>query len=100
MKKGKLNAVQKPKLYYSKPKLTKKKKSEPKTQKEKYFEAMRKQNDSLRKLPKNDPHHLPTFEDSPEGMEKRKKFYTFSKDNKKLRRLQALGKKLRKKYLN
>ena len=72
MKKSKLNAVQKPKLYYSKPKLTKKKKSEPKTQKEKYFEAMRKQNDSLRKLPKNDPYHLPTFDDSPEGMEKRK----------------------------
>lgn len=63
-------------------------------------DAMRKQNDSLRKLPKNDPYHLPTFEDSPEGFKKMQKFYTFSKDNEKLRRLSALGKKLRKKYLN
>jgi hypothetical protein len=75
-------------------------KNRPKTQKEKYFEAMRKQNDSLRKLPKNDPHYLPTFEDSPKGMEEMNKFYTFSKDNKKLKKLRVLDKKLRKKYLN
>tara|TARA_Y100000361_G_scaffold153701_1_gene176247 strand:- start:591 stop:857 length:267 start_codon:yes stop_codon:yes gene_type:complete len=88
MKKLKLSAIEKPKLFYKKPKDVKE-----------YLAAMKKQNDSLRSLPVDDPYHLPTFEDSPEGRKKRDKFYTPSPDNKKLKNIQQLGKKLRKKYL-
>lgn len=66
--------------------------------KEAYYADMRKQNDSLRKLPKSDKHHLPTFPDTEKGRSDWKKFYTFSKDNQKLRDIRELGKKLRKKH--
>jgi len=89
MKKLKLSAIEKPKLYYKKPKDVKK-----------YLAAMKKQNDSLRQLPKSDKHHLPTFDTTTqEGREAKKKFYTFSTQNQKLRDLRKLGEKLRKKYL-
>jgi hypothetical protein len=65
---------------------------------EAYYADMRKQNDSLRRLPKSDKHHLPTFPDTKKGRSDWKKFYTFSKDNQKLRDIRELGKKLRKKH--
>ena len=65
---------------------------------EAYYADMRKQNDSLRRLPKSDKHHLPTFPDTEKGRSDWKKFYTFSKDNQKLRDIRELGKKLRKKH--
>tara|TARA_R110002012_G_scaffold66437_2_gene173501 strand:+ start:686 stop:1054 length:369 start_codon:yes stop_codon:yes gene_type:complete len=70
-----------------------------KSNKEMYFEAMKRQNDSLRALPQSDKHHVPTFDTSTkEGMEAKKKFYTFSPGNKKLGDIRKLGGKLRKKF--
>ncbi len=70
-----------------------------KTNRELYRDAMRAQNDSLRKLPKTDKHHLPTFDTSTEeGLKAQKDFYTFSPKNQKLRDLRKLGANLRKKY--
>lgn len=70
-----------------------------KTNRELYREAMRAQNDSLRKLPKTDKHHLPTFDArTEEGYQAQKDFYTFSPKNQKLRDLRKLGDNLRKKY--
>ncbi len=57
---------------------------------------MKKQNDSLRKLPKNDKHHLPTFN----SLEEAESFYTPSPENQKLRDIRKLGDKLRKKHLS
>ena len=50
-----------------------------------YYADMKKQNDSLRKLPKNDKHHIPTFPNTDKGMADRKKFYTQDGSNQKLR---------------
>ena len=64
-----------------------------------YFDAVKRQNDSLRALPKSDKHHAPTFDTSTKkGMEAKKKFYTFSPENQKLRDIRKLGGKLRKKF--
>ncbi len=64
-----------------------------------YRDAMRAQNDSLRKLPKTDKHHLPTFDTSTEeGSKAQEEFYTPSPKNQKLRDLRKLGDNLRKKY--
>ena len=66
---------------------------------EMYLDAMKKQNDSLRKLPESDKYHIPTFDTkTKEGMEDKKKFYTFSPENQKLRDIRSLGGKLRKKF--
>ena len=70
-----------------------------KTNRELYRDAMRTQNDSLRKLPKTDKHHLPTFDTSTEeGLKAQKEFYTFSPKNQKLRDLRKLGDNLRKEH--
>ena len=54
------------------------------------------QNDSLRKLPKTDLNHLPTFDTkTTEGSNAQKKYYS-SKDN--LKRLRKLSEPIRKKY--
>jgi len=67
--------------------------------KELYIRDMKKQNDSLRKLPRTDQHHLPTFDTSTkEGLKAKKDFYTPSPKNEKLRKLRKLGDKLRKKH--
>tara|TARA_R100001244_G_scaffold43720_1_gene39213 strand:+ start:328 stop:684 length:357 start_codon:yes stop_codon:yes gene_type:complete len=63
-----------------------------------YYEDMRIQNDSLRNLPKSDKHHIPTFPNTKKGNDDRKKFYTFSPENQKLRDLRKLGIKMRKKH--
>jgi len=64
-----------------------------------YIRDMKKQNDSLRKLPRTDQHHLPTFDTSTkEGLQAQKDFYTPSPKNEKLRKLRKLGDKLRKKH--
>ena len=64
-----------------------------------YFDDMVTQNDSLRSLPKTDQNHLPTFDvTTDEGQAEATKFYTQDGNNKKLRRLQKLGKKLRTKH--
>jgi len=79
--------------------LSSKTKPRKKTNRELYREEMRAQNDSLRKLPKTDKHHLPTFDTSTEeGYQAQKDFYTFSPKNQKLRDLRKLGDNLRKKY--
>ena len=70
-----------------------------KSNREMYLDAMKKQTDSLRKLPESDKHHIPTFDTkTKEGLEKMKKFYTFSPENQKLRDIRKLGGKLRKKF--
>ena len=54
------------------------------------------QNDSLRKLPKTDLNHLPTFDtNTTEGSNAQKNYYS-SKDN--LKRLRKLSEPIRKKY--
>ena len=63
-----------------------------------YYADMKKQNDSLRKLPKSDKHHIPTFPKTDKGRADHKKFYTFSPENQKLRDLRKLGIKMRKKH--
>ena len=64
-----------------------------------YIRDMEKQNDSLRRLPRTDPHYLPTFDTSTEkGFKAQKDFYTPSPKNEKLRKLRKLGDKLRKKH--
>jgi len=64
-----------------------------------YIRDMKRQNDSLRKLPRTDPHHLPTFDTSTKkGSQAQKDFYTPSPENEKLRKLRKLGDKLRKKH--
>tara|TARA_R110002072_G_scaffold300400_1_gene477881 strand:+ start:413 stop:754 length:342 start_codon:yes stop_codon:yes gene_type:complete len=64
-----------------------------------YIRDMKRQNDSLRKLPKTDPHHLPTFDTSTKkGSQAQKDFYTPSPENEKLRKLRKLGDKLRKEH--
>lgn len=64
-----------------------------------YFADMKKQNDSLRKLPKNDKHHIPSFDISTKkGQADKIKFYTQDGSNQKLRDLRKLGAKLRKKH--
>ncbi len=64
-----------------------------------YIRDMKKQNDSLRRLPRTDQHHLPTFDTSTEeGSQAQKDFYTPSPKNEKLRKLRKLGDKLRKKH--
>ena len=79
--------------------LSSKTKPRKKTNRELYLEEMRAQNDSLRKLPKTDKHHIPTFDTSTEeGYQAQKDFYTFSPKNQKLRDLRKLGNNLRKKY--
>tara|TARA_B100000768_G_scaffold109788_1_gene101788 strand:+ start:426 stop:767 length:342 start_codon:yes stop_codon:yes gene_type:complete len=64
-----------------------------------YIRDMKKQNDSLRRLPRTDQHHLPTFDTSTnEGLQAQKEFYNLSPKNEKLRKLRKLGDKLRKKH--
>ena len=64
-----------------------------------YRDDMIKQNDSLRSLPKTDQNHLPTFDvTTDEGQNEMTEFYTQDGNNEKLRRLQKLGRKLRKKH--
>jgi len=54
------------------------------------------QNDSLRKLPKTDPNHLPTFDtNTTEGSNAQYKYYS-NKDN--LKRLKKLDGPIREKY--
>lgn len=70
-----------------------------KSNKEMYLDDMKKQNDSLRSLPKNDKHHIPSFDISTkEGQADKIKFYTQDGNNQKLRDLRKLGDKLRIKY--
>jgi hypothetical protein len=79
--------------------LSSKTKPREKTNRELYREEMRTQNDSLRKLPKTDKHHLPTFDTSTQkGLKAQKDFYTPSPKNQKLRDLKKLGNNLRKKH--
>ena len=57
---------------------------------------MTKQNDSLRKLPKTDKNHLPTFDtNTDEGSDAQKEYYS---DKNNLKRLRKLGMPIREKY--
>ena len=70
-----------------------------KSNREMYLDAMKKQNDSLRKLPESDKYHIPTFDTkTKEGMQAMENFYTSSPENQKLRDIRSLGGKLRKKF--
>lgn len=70
-----------------------------KSNRDMYFDDIKKQNDSLKSLPKNDKHHIPSFDISTkEGQAAKIKFYTQDGNNQKLRDIQKLGKDLRKKH--
>ena len=64
-----------------------------------YYSDMKRQNDSLRKLPKTDKHHLPTFDASTKkGLKDMKSFYQLPPKNQNFKNIIKLGDKIRKKH--